>query len=444
MTFSADQLSARRDAAVAAVAAQGLIADEDPVLGLLDEQTIRETVGMLHDAFDGVPAIPCVAAKAATLVPLLSYLSTLGIGCEVASPGELAMAKAAGFAPDAIVYDSPAKTVPEIRTALADGVAVNADNFEELARFDAVIAEELGGTPRGRVGMRINAQIGTGSIAAMSTATRTSKFGVGLKDEGARERIISAFVDRPWLNQLHVHNGSQGVPLELNAAGIAEIVDLAVEINERIGHQQITHIDVGGGLPTNFDSDEITPTYADYRAAVEAATPRLFSGEFTVITEFGRSMLAKSGTIVSRVEYVKETGERRIAIAHAGAQVATRTVFMPSSWPLRVGVYDGKGLPRTSEEIAHDVAGPCCFAGDLVAVDRPLPRIEAGDLVAVKDTGAYYLSTPFAYNALPRPAVYSFTVGESGEVEFSCIREAQTVEEVVAEAGSGTFLTSGL
>lgn len=87
----------------------------------------------------------------------------------------------------------------------------------------------------------------------------------------------------------------------------------------------------------------------------------------------------------------------------------------------------------------QDIAGPCCFAGDLVAQGRPLPLIEAQDLVALLDTGAYYFSNHFAYNSLPRPAVYGFATDPAapGGVRFALVRAAQSVDEIVAESGGG-------
>ncbi len=154
------------------------------------------------------------------------------------------------------------------------------------------------------------------------------------------------------------------------------------------------------------------------------------------MTEFGRSLLAKAGTILARVEYTKSAGGRRIAVTHAGAQVAVRTVFAPESWPLRVAVYDAGGRPKTAGRVPQDVAGPCCFAGDLITVNRVLPRLEAGDHVALLDTGAYYFSNHFAYNALPRPGVYGYACDEQG-TRFATVRPPQTLDELVAEGGAG-------
>ncbi len=121
------------------------------------------------------------------------------------------------------------------------------------------------------------------------------------------------------------------------------------------------------------------------------------------MTEFGRALTAKAGTIVARVEYTKVTGGRPIAITHAGVQVATRTIFAPEAWPLRVEIYDRQGRRRDGGVRVQDVAGPACFTGDMLAVGRELPFIRRGDLVAVPDTGGYYFSTHFSYNALPPP-----------------------------------------
>ncbi|EME97736.1 Orn/DAP/Arg decarboxylase 2, partial [Streptomyces mobaraensis NBRC 13819 = DSM 40847] len=291
-----------------------------------------------------------------------------------------------------------------------------------------------GGPPAAPLGVRVNPQVGGGSIGAMSTATESSKFGVALRDPGARAWLLRAYADRPWLTRLHGHVGSQGCPPELLAEGARIVYELAEEINGLAGRQQVDTLDIGGGLPVNFASDEEAPSHRDYARLLAATVPGLFDGRYGLVTEFGRSLTAKHGLVLARVEYAKSAGGRRIAVTHAGAQVATRTVFAPDAWPLRVAAYDARGLPKTGAPVAQDVAGPCCFAGDLVAVDRALPPLEAGDHVALLDTGAYYFSTPFGYNALPRPGVYGW-VGTADEVRFAPVRAAQTLDELVAESG---------
>lgn len=353
----------------------------------------------------------------------------------MASPGELALARAAGVPADRIVLDSPAKTVAELREALALGVAVNADNRQELERLDALVGRTPTTSP---IGVRINPQTGAGAIDALSTATATSKFGIALRDPGARARLVRAYLDRPWLTRLHIHSGSQGVPLALIAEGVRDLHALAEEINAAAGRRQVDTLDIGGGLPVNFTSDEESPTHAQYVAALRAAVPALFDGSYGLVTEFGRSLLAKHGLVLARVEYTKSSGSRPIALTHAGVQLATRTAYAPAAWPVRILPYDAKGGPRTGEPVAQDVAGPACFAGDLLASARELPPLAPGDLIGVPDTGAYFFTAHYGYNSLPRPAVHGFAVGPEDQVRFALARPAQSVEAIVAEAG-GAF-----
>ncbi|WP_410635596.1 diaminopimelate decarboxylase [Amycolatopsis sp. cmx-4-83] len=403
----------------------------DPMAGFVDLAAIREAVEDLTKAFAPLGRVQhTVAAKACGLAPLLRYLGDLGVDAEVASPGETAVAEAAGIRGSRLVLDSPAKTTAELAHALAEGTAVNADNFQELARLDTLV----GTARRSVLGLRINPQVGAGRIGDTSTATSTSKFGIPLREN--RARIEEAFAARPWLTRLHVHVGSQGCPPELMAEGVAAVHALAEDINDRAGFRQVTSLDLGGGLPVNFTSDEPGPTYADYVSTLLARVPALADGRYGFVTEFGRSLLARSGFLVSAVEYTKVAGGRPIAVTHAGAQVAARTVLQPEHWPLRLTAHHADGTPKTGPGVPQDVAGPLCFAGDLLARERPLPLLEPGDLVVAHDTGAYYFGAHYAYNTLPRPAVHGFTVSEHGEVRFTPIRRAQTLTELVADAGA--------
>ncbi|WP_435596164.1 diaminopimelate decarboxylase [Streptomyces albogriseolus] len=430
--------AARRDAAVRAAVEQGLLDTDAPLVALLDATGIRESAADLRAAFEavtapGTPVLHAFAVKASPLVPVLRLLREEGIGAEVASPGELALARAAGVEPGRTVLDSPAKTPAELREALELGIAVNADNPQELERIDALVA---GTDVRSPLGIRVNPQVGGGSIEALSTATATSKFGVALRDEGAREWVIQAYLDRPWLTRLHAHTGSQGIALTMMARGVAETYELAEEINRRAGRRQVDTLDIGGGLPVNFASEESRPTYAEYARLLKETVPGLFDGRYGLVTEFGRSLLAKHGTVITRVEYAKSAGGRPVAVTHAGVQVATRTVYAPESWPLRIAAYDAKGLPKEGPAVVQDVAGPACFAGDLLAQGQELPLLEQGDYAAALDTGAYYFAHHYAYNSLPRPAVLGYAQDASGGITFATVRPAQPIEEIVAESGA--------
>ncbi|MFI5667284.1 diaminopimelate decarboxylase [Streptomyces sp. NPDC051704] len=440
--MDAPDATTRRDLAVRAAVEQGLVGGAEgtpPLVCLLDVAGIRASAAALTGAFaaavaPGTPVLHAFAVKACPLVPVLRLLAELGLGCEVAGPGELALARAAGVEPERTVLDSPAKTVAELREALALGIAVNADNRQELDRLDRLVA---GAPTRSPIGIRINPQTGAGTIDALSTATATSKFGIALRDPGARAWLMRTYADRPWLTRLHIHSGSQGVPLSLIAEGVRDLHALAEEINTAAGRRQVDTLDIGGGLPVNFASDAEAPTYAQYVAALREAVPALFDGGYGLVTEFGRSLLAKHGLALSRVEYTKTTGGRRIALTHAGVQLATRTVYAPAAWPLRILPYDAKGAPKTGPPVPQDVAGPACFAGDLLATARDLPELAPGDLIAVPDTGAYFFTAHYGYNSLPRPPVHAFRTTPAGETRFTPVRPAQSPASLVAEAGGG-------
>ncbi len=133
---------------------QGLVGPATPIIGLLDITGIRASAAALRAAFDavtapGTPVLHAFAVKATPLVPVLRLLHREGIGAEVASPGELALARAAGVPPARTVLDSPAKTPAELREALALGIAVNADNPQELARLDALVRSASTRSPSG-------------------------------------------------------------------------------------------------------------------------------------------------------------------------------------------------------------------------------------------------------------------------------------------------------
>jgi diaminopimelate decarboxylase len=196
-------------------------------------------------------------------------------------------------------------------------------------------------------------------------------------------------------------------------------------------------LDIGGGLPVNFDSDEWAPTFGEYGAALREAVPSLWApeGAMKVVTEFGRAISAKAGIFVSRVEYTKVNGGRYIVQQHVGADVLIRQCWAPQDWSIRIAVFDGaSGVERTDDVVVTDVAGPCCFGSDLAARERSLPRAHTGDVVVLKDLGAYAHSSFSRYNLRQAPAVFLHdeSVPEAEEGRLRMIRRAETIEETLA------------
>lgn len=399
-------------------------------IGVMDLDGLRKTV---NDAYAAFPKnfFHTFAVKANALVKVLEPLREYGMGAEVASPGELLIAQTAGFSAENIIFDSPAKTIQDLRACIKSGIALNIDNLQELERIDALMLEFP--DSKSVIGFRVNPQIGGGKIGSTSTATATSKFGYALLDGSNRDELISIYKARPWLKSIHTHSGSQGCELSLMANGIKIITEFAEEINALTATQQITRIDIGGGLPVNFTSEIVKPSFQDYADILRAEVPLLFTEKYQVKTEFGRAIVAKNGVIITRVEYTKNSGGRHIATTHAGAQIITRTAFLPKSWPIRVTGYTSNGEERTentSDVVMTDVAGPCCFAGDLICNNQALPKLESNDYVMVHDTGGYYFSNHFDYNSLPRVAIYTVS-GNDDDLTIKCIRNGESLDDVL-------------
>lgn len=426
-TFMDDRLSAHKAALAQAVIDRGYLEDNGAI-SVVDTQGLVETVKALQDAFPDFNNT--FAVKSNYYLWILKLLNAQGMGAEVAGPGELALARKAGFAHEHMVFDAPIKTKNEIIDALDSGIAYNIDNFQE---FEEIVAYAEISPPKGVVGFRINPQIGAGEVELSSTATMTSKFGLGLKDEGVRERLLTYYQQYSWLTGIHVHVGSVGCPMDLMAKGVEEIIALAEEIDARCGKQQIRTIDIGGGLPVSFETDVNHPTFADYAKILKQRVPVLFEGKYKVLTEFGRSVIAKNAFTIAKVEYSKTMGGRHIALTHAGAHNMVRIVFQPKDWARRVTALHSDGSPKKGETIPQDIAGPCCFAGDIIAHQRNIPLLEPGDFVLVHDTGAYCFSNHFLYNALPPDPVVAWAgPGDpGGPGRFEVISAGQGTQQLV-------------
>ncbi|WP_394847061.1 diaminopimelate decarboxylase [Pendulispora brunnea] len=364
-------------------------------------------------------ALHTTAVKANGLPAILKEAKRFGLGAESASLGELVHALELGFEPSNILFDSPAKTRSEIELALSRGVILNVDNFQEVER----IAQALGKVKSNAiVGMRVNPQVGAGTIASTSTATSTSKFGITLDEH--RDAIFDAFAKYPWLRGLHVHVGSQGCGLDLLVRGARRAVDLALALRGR-GHT-IDILDIGGGLSVDYAGGDAPPAFAEYASMLREHVPEIFDGTFRIATEFGRALHAKTGWVASRVEYTKSAGGRRIAVTHAGAELFVRAVYQPDKWAHRITIHDATGALKSGPAAPWDIAGPLCFSGDLIAVGRELPAIEPGDFVVVHDAGAYTLSMWSRYNSRLVPAVYGY---EGSALHL--MKAAETTEDLI-------------
>jgi len=150
-----------------------------------------------------------------------------------------------------------------------------------------------------------------------------------------------------------------------------------------------------------------------------------------VITEFGRTIAAKSGATVMQVEYTKQSGGKNFAVVQAGTDLFIRTIYHPDKWPLRVSLLNKEGdQPAQGEPTQlYDIAGPCCLGMDIVAFDRELTEIHPGDNIILHDTGAYYHASFSYYNSRNPPVFIGFRGSEKLNFELLC--KISTVHDTV-------------
>lgn len=393
--------------------------DEDLVLFVYDLQGLE---GRLRELWRVFPEVEHHAAvKAVALPELLRFAAACGLGAEVASLGELELAARAGIPESRTVFDSPAKTEAELRRALEDQIRINADSLAEVERIAHLIARGAPGHHRSL--LRINPQVGAGNIAATSVATLASKFGEPIENRAA---ILESFARHPWLSGLHVHVGSQGCPLELLCEGIGRVVDLALEIEAKVG-RQLGFLNFGGGLPIPYHpGPHHLPGLVELRQGLEQRAPALFDCRWRLQSEFGRYLFGPVGFAAARVEATKTAGGENIAICHAGADLFVRTAYQPETWWHEISVTNPDGKLKRGKRRPWTVAGPLCFSGDVLARHRLLPDIEPGDWILVHDAGAYTLSMQSRYNSRPLPAVF----GVQGNKTF-LLKDREELEDLV-------------
>ncbi len=409
-----------------AAAAQGLTcSDQEPALIFHDLDLMRARLAELRHRFPS-STLHTLAIKANPLVELLRRAVMEQIGLEAASLEEVHLALAAGCPAERIVFDSPAKTEPELQTALALGVHINVDNVAELQRLAHLRANMSSSSV---VGLRVNPLVGAGTVSYTSVASHDSKFGITLDE--AWESAPSLFRDCPWLTALHVHVGSQGCSLTQLALGVGRILQLRNHIQGVLRRDQVQVIDIGGGLPATYEAHAPAPSLKDYVAELRREAPQLYHTEpgFSLITEFGRAVQAGCGWAVSRVEYLKQQSHRRLAVIHLGADFLMRPVYQPQMWRHRFALLHPDGTIKEGTRSKWSIAGPLCFAGDMVAKDLDLPDPAVGDLLLIRDVGAYTLGLWSRHCSRAIPQVLGYEQGNPPRL--TVLRKRESASDLV-------------
>lgn len=354
-----------------------------------DAGTLRARYAALEAAFGDLPHRIHYAVKANSNLAVLRTFARLGAGADIVSGGEMLRALAAGFPAEAIVFSGVGKTDEELLAAIAAGVGhINVESLAELRRL--AILTDLRGA-RVNVGIRVNPDVTVDTHPYISTGTGGLKFGVPIDQLGDALAVIDE-AGGLSLGGLAMHLGSQLLDVAPYRAGIARLLDLLAQVRAA-GHHP-TVLDIGGGLGIRY-RDEVPLDPAEWMAELRA--PLLASG-CTIHVEPGRFLVGSAGVLLTRVVHRKHSGGREIAIIDAGMNDLVRPALY-KAWHDIVAVEERFGDP-----IATDIVGPICETGDFFAMERDVPAVPAGELLAVLGAGAYAFAMSSNYNTRARAA----------------------------------------
>jgi diaminopimelate decarboxylase len=375
---------------------------------------IRERYREIDDAFGGYPHAVHYALKANSTLAIARLLRDLGSDADANSIWEVDIARAAGFEPRQLVFTGVGKSPAELECAVALNVkAINVESSGELSRIEA-IASRLGRVAR--VAIRVNPDVDAKSHPHISTGLKINKFGIPLDE--AREAAAS-IGGRSALRlvALHVHVGSQVTSLDPLRRAAAIAAEFSRELVAK--GVQLEYVDLGGGLGVSYDEAPV-PTPAEY---VRALVAEVRSCGLPIVVEPGRSMIAAAGVLLARVVDIKpRTETSEFVILDAGMTELMRPALYGAYHRIEaVGERDGQARK-------YEIVGPVCESSDVLGRDRRLPPLDVGDLVAIRDAGAYGAVMASNYNRRPMPA--EVLVDSAGA--WRVIRRRQTVADLTA------------
>jgi diaminopimelate decarboxylase len=319
---------------------------------------------------------------------VLRTLGEMGAGMDVVSEGELRRARAAGIPGERIVFSGIGKTADEIAYALDEGIfAFNVESEAELRAMSAIAA---GKGLTARIAFRVNPDVDAKTHHKITTGRAGDKFGVPWRDA---PRLYDLARELPGIDAcgVHMHIGSQITdiaPLENAFALMAELVGGLRDV----GHK-IDFVNVGGGLGVPYHDDVEPPPRPEIYAA--SVRDKLAGLDCKLLFEPGRMIAANAGILVTRVIYEKTTAGKRFLIVDA----AMNDLIRPTLYDAYHEIWPVDEARRTEPHEPTDVVGPICESSDFLAKARPLPRLAAGDLVAIMTAGAYGAVQSSHYNS---------------------------------------------
>jgi diaminopimelate decarboxylase len=287
------------------------------------------------------------------------------------------------------MFSGVAKRDDEIRAAIYHQIAcINIESAFELSRVSAIAAEMK---MPARVSLRINPDVNPHTHPYISTGLKESKFGVA---SDLALSLYASIKDDPWVEAVGVdcHIGSQITDTDPYQEAAIHVFEFVAQL-EAMGIK-LKHIDLGGGFGVTYDQ-EAPPSYGDF---AEKILPLFADKDYELVLEPGRSLVANSGALITRVEYIKDIEVNRFAMVDA----AMNDLIRPALYQAWHTVLPLK-QDTTKQFQQYDVVGPVCESGDFLAKARTLPELSTGDHLAVMSAGAYAMTMASNYNSRQKP-----------------------------------------
>ena len=381
-----------------------LAADWGTPAYILDEADVRHRCRGYASAFpDGEVAY---AGKAFLCRAMARWVASEGLSLDACSAGELAVARAAGFPAHRIIMHGNAKTPQDLRAALDYGVGrIVVDNAQEITRLAAL-------TPgRQRVLIRVTPGVDAHAHPAVTTGVEDQKFGFSLSS-GAAADAVRRILDHPELKLggLHCHLGSQITDMTAYEAAARRLLAFMAEVRDRHG-VTLSELNLGGGHAVPYVAGDPEFDLAEFairmRRVIGAECGKLRLTVPRLTVEPGRAIVNRAMLTLYRVIAIKQaSGPHALVVVDGGMSDNPR----PGLYGARYSVHAAR--PSHAPLRTVTVAGRHCEAGDLLAVDVPLPAdIRPGDVVVVPGTGAYNYSMASNYNMVGRPPVIAVADG---------------------------------
>ena len=377
---------------------------------------LRTRVALFAHGFASVPHTVCYAVKANSSLALLRLLGDFGCGFDIVSGGELErVRRAAPAALGRVVFSGVGKQAWELDAALeAEILQFNVESEAELHLL-AERAAAMG--RRARFALRVNPDVAVETHPYISTGLREHKFGIAI------ERARAIYVEARGLPSLDpagvsVHIGSQIRDVAPFSEALGRVCALVQDL--RADGHEIRHIDAGGGFGIEYGQAAFDPA-GRVREYAQAICRLLAPLGTHLLLEPGRFLVAQAGVLLTRVLSTKANGARQFVIVDAAMNDLIRPALYGAHHEVLPVVQRG-----AATQVA-DLVGPVCESGDFFARDRILPLVQAGDVLAVLDAGAYGMSLSSNYNTRVRPAE---VLVEAGAARL--IRRRETLEDLFA------------